>query len=200
MRYAKFIFFGLLMICGGCSSTPKVERVEVGDVIDLSGQWNDSDAMISAESMIDDLMEHSWLAVFEERHNRPPVVIVGGVLNQTSEHINTQILTKYLERELIHSGKVIFVASPQERQQMRDERDDQKLGFTEPSSRAKLGQETGADYMLTGSLNSETDQANRKSVVLYQVNLEMIDLETNTKVWVGQKQLKKFITRSRFSL
>ena len=40
----------------------------------------------------------------------------------------------------------------------------------------------------------------RERVVFYQVDASLIDLETNTKVWVGQHKIKKYIERARFGL
>jgi hypothetical protein len=37
-------------------------------------------------------------------------------------------------------------------------------------------------------------------VVLYQVDAAVVDLETNTKIWVGQHKIKKYIERARFGL
>jgi hypothetical protein len=31
-----------------------------------------------------------------------------------------------------------------------------------------------------------------------QVNLEMVDLTTNEKVWIGQKEIKKYVSRTLF--
>ena len=51
--------------------------------------------------------------------------------------------------------------------------------------------------MLKGSINTIVDELANRKVVFYQVDLEMIDLEKNLKVWLGQKKIKKFIERSR---
>jgi len=34
--------------------------------------------------------------------------------------------------------------------------------------------------------------------VYYQVDLELVDLETNVKSWYGQKKIKKIVERRRF--
>lgn len=184
----------------GCSSTPKVERVDVDEVIDLSGNWNDADAIKTAKVMIEDVLAKPWYEKFIMDKGRLPTVIIGHVANKTYEHINSQIFTKYLEKELLNSGKVVFVASPEEREQIRGERDDQHKGYTDPETMAQIGKEIGADFMLIGSMNSEKDEVKKKFVVLYQVNLELIDLNTNQKVWMGQNQIKKTAEKSRFSL
>ena len=106
-----------------------------------------------------------------------------------------------MERALINSGKVRFVASRDERGGIREERLDQnREGFTDPETIKQIGKETGADFMLIGSLNSIKDETSGRYVILYQVNAEMIDLLTNEKVWIGQNHLKKVVTKSKYSL
>jgi len=52
--------------------------------------------------------------------------------------------------------------------------------------------------MLKGTINTIQDQQGGTQVVFYQVTLEMIDLETNAKVWFGDKKIKKVIAKTRF--
>lgn len=191
----------VLALVLACAPGPKVERTAVEETIDLSGRWNDSDSRMVAEAMIEDCLHRPWLERFISGHNgRRPVVIVGRVLNRSDEHINTQVFTKDLERALINSGLVDFVASRDERRELREERVDQQKGFTSAETTRAMGRETGADFMLKGSLNSVRDQISGQYVILYQVNLELHDLETNRKVWLGQKKLKKVVSRSRWKM
>jgi len=183
----------------GCASQPKVTRTEVKKTIDLSGRWNDTDSRLVAEEMIKDCLDRSWFNTFYQKNNRQPVVIVGTVMNRSSEHINSQLFIENLEKDLLNSGKVIFVTSHQERQEIRDERSDQHAGETEPSTVKPKGKETGADFMLQGSVNSVTDEIKGKYAVLYQVNLELINLTNNQKVWIGQKDIKKVVERSQYT-
>ena len=193
------LIIGIFIMVGiGC--TTKVTRVDVGKKIDLSGSWNDYDAQLVAEEMVKDCMTNPWLNNFSAAKNRNPLVIVDYVSNRSYEHINSQVFTKFLERELLNSGKVTFVASPTERDQIRDERQDQQEGNTLPETIKAIGKERGADFMMIGSINSVKDEVKGKYAVLYQVNLELVDLGSNEKVWIGQKQLKKLVEKSKFSL
>ena len=45
--------------------------------------------------------------------------------------------------------------------------------------------------MLNGVINSNIDEYRRDRVVTYKINLELIDLESNIKVWIGDKEIKK---------
>jgi len=124
-----------------------------------------------------------------------PTVIVGTIRNQRSEHINTGLLVENLQRALINSGKVTFVASKEERANVRGERLDQDTNASEDTKKAN-GQELGADYMLSGSISSIEDREGGKAVVLYQVDMKLLNVKTNQISWSGQKQIKKFVKRS----
>ena len=196
--FSIILVLAAAVVYTGCAT--KVERVEVDEKIDLSGEWNDYDAMLAAKDIIADCLDNPWLINFVETASRKPVVIVGHVSNQSDEHVNTQVITKYLERELLNSGKIVFVASPEEREGIRDERDDQRLGYTDNQTIAEFGKERGADLMLIGSFHSIKDEVKGKFAVLYQMDLELVSLTTNEKLWIGQKQIKKKVKKAKFSL
>ena len=190
----------ILGLAVGCGSAPKIRRTAVDETVDLSGRWNDSDSRMVADDMITDCLNRPWLPEFQSQKERKPVVIVGTVLNRSDEHIDTRVFVKDLERALINSGLVDFVASRDERRELREERADMQLGFTSAERTKEMGEEIGADVMLKGTLNSVRDQIKGQYVILYQVNLEIHDLETNRKLWIGQKKLKKVVSRSRWKL
>ena len=75
---------------------------------------------------------------------------------------------------------------------MREERAAQQ-DFSSPETQKKFGRELGADFMLFGTLNSIVDSYKKEKVVFYKVNLELSHLETNEKVWIGDKEIKKYI-------
>ncbi|MCB9771102.1 MAG: penicillin-binding protein activator LpoB [Candidatus Omnitrophica bacterium] len=201
MNNSKKVFIlGLTIMALVSSGCATVKRVNVDKTVDLSGRWNDTDARTISKAMILDCTNQSWLPLFVGKQGRTPVVIVGDIKNQSSEHINTDIITKALEHSLINSGKVKFVASKMERGQVRDERNDQQKGETSPETMKRKGRETGADYMLIGSINSIKDETRGRYVIMYQVNLELVDLETNEKVWLGEDNIKKVVSKNKFSL
>lgn len=180
-----------------CSSTPKVTRVDENEVIDLSGNWNDTDSQLVSQEMINDSVSKPWYDSFLKVKQKNPVIIVGTVLNKSDEHINTETFTKDLEIALLNSGKATFVAARDQRDEVRAERLDQ-ADFSDPATVKKFGKEKGADFMLKGQINTITDSVKNKSVKYYQVELELINIETNEKVWIGQKKIKKFVGKSKY--
>jgi uncharacterized protein (TIGR02722 family) len=188
----------MTLVVVGC--TTEVKRVDTDTTIDLSGKWNDADSRMVADEMIEDSLDRPWLEQYRRGHSgKNPVVIVGTVRNRSNEHINTQTFVKNLERALINSGRVDFVASRTEREEIREERKDQATYASEETAK-EHGREIGADYMLEGSINTIEDRVEGKRVMYYQVNLELIDLESNRKAWIGEKKIKKLIKQKRLGL
>ena len=190
---SSLIFTVILAALSACGQ--QVTRVESDSVIDLSGNWNDNDSRLVADEWIQDALSRSWLSRFNREQGKPPTVIVGDVRNLSHEHINTRTFIADMERALINSGEVDFVASSEEREEIRDERKDQDLHAAEETRKA-MGQETGADFMLKGTINTIIDAISDEQVRFYQVDLTLIDLANNRKVWVGQKKIKKTIEKA----
>jgi penicillin-binding protein activator len=184
-----------LVALGACAT--KVERIDESKAEDLSGAWNDTDSRLVSQEMIQDSLSRAWLQEFRARPGQArPTVIVGDVRNLSHEHINTSTFTLEMERALINSGKVDFVATKEERQGVRDERKDQDLN-ARADTRNAMGRELGADFMLTGTINTIIDPSGDTQVRFYQVNMTLISLADNRKVWVGQKDIRKLVTRSK---
>ena len=171
--------FLVFMVLAGCASTT-VERTASDEVIDLSGRWNDTDSRLTAEEIVSDCLSRPWLDDYLAANGEKPVVIVGSVRNKSSEHIEVLTFVKDIEKELINSGRVRFVANKAERQEVRDERLDQQSNSSEETAKA-LAQETGADFMMQGLITSITDAVDGKKVIKYQVSMELIHLEIQRK-------------------
>jgi uncharacterized protein (TIGR02722 family) len=192
MRSIVILFLILGIAATGCTSTRKVERIDETETIDLSGRWNDTDSRLVAEEMISDALSRDWKDNSLEKQGQKPSVVVGLVRNKSHEHINTETFIKDIEREFINSGMVRVVQAGSARDQLREERGQQQE-FASPETVKSWGREIGADFMLQGVLNSIVDTIDKKKVVFYQVDLELSDIETGEKVWIGSKKIKKFI-------
>jgi uncharacterized protein (TIGR02722 family) len=189
----------LLVAAGGCFSK-RVTRIEPTAVTDLSGRWNDTDSRLVANQLVEQTLGAGWAKRYTDTHGgEAPTVVVGTFANRTMEHIAVGTFVKDIERALITTGSARVVASGGQRAEMRDERKDQQQN-ARADTRARQGQELGARYMLAGDLQAIEDVDGRERVVFYQVDASLIDLETNTKVWVGQHKIKKYVERARFGL
>ena len=176
----------------------RVTRIDPKSVTDLSGRWNDTDSRLVANELIRSSLTEPWLRSYREAHaGEAPVVIVGTFKNSTLEHIPVNTFVNDLERAFVNSGSVRVVASRDERGEVRGEREDQQQNAS-AATRARMAQETGARYMLQGDIQAIEDQEGRERIVFYQVDAQLVDLQSNEKVWTGQFKQKKYIERSRF--
>ena len=195
----KYFVLALILsvasVLTGCVSST-VERVDFDSQQDLSGYWNDTDARIVSNDLAEQLTDSSWYNRFIQENDRKPVIIIGSIRNNTDEHINTSIISKKLEISLINTGKVLSVANSSERKEIRDERDDQQINASIDSAK-NIGNETAADFMLRGDIKTIVDSDGLKSVRTYFVTAELVDIETNTKIWLGENStIKKVIKYS----
>lgn len=197
-RSSKVLLVAAVVALMGCGKT--VKRVESDSVTDLSGQWNDTDSRLVAEEMLNDCLSRPWYQnTLQAKGGQLPTVVVGQVRNKSHEHINVETFIKDMQRTLINSGKVEFIANAAEREELRNEVASQSGNATD-ETRKESGQEVGADLMLTGSLNSIVDQEDGEQVIFYQIDLELTDIQSHKKLWIGDKKIKKYIKKSGLKL
>jgi len=172
---------------------PHVQRVSETQVTDLSGRWNETDSRLTAEEITAELMAHSWYSTFaSENVGKKPVIIVGMIANKSHEQIATETFSKDIEKEIINSGRMKLVQAGNMREEIRAERADQQ-NYSSQSTMKKFGLENGADYMLQGTINSIVDQYSKEKTIYYQIDLELTNIQTNDKVWIGDKKIKKYL-------
>jgi len=182
----------------GCGPSKTVSRINPDDTVDLSGTWNDTDSRLVSEEMIQDCLNQAWLRTHMTERSKKPAVIVGAIRNQSMEHIPTDTFINDIERSFINSGQVTVVADSGEREDLRAEREAMQGNVT-PETLKRFGHEMGADYVLMGDINQIIDEEGGEKVSFYQTDLQLIDVESNVKVWIGQKKIKKYIGRAKYS-
>jgi hypothetical protein len=171
--------------------------MDVNQTADISGNWNDTDAKLVADTMIKQALNHPWYARYmQAKAGKTPVVIVGNITNRSAEHINTNVFINRLENAFVSSGAVEVVASGAARDEARAERVDQQ-GNAAADTRARMRAETGANFILQGEINTVIDQEGGVAVKFYQIDLRLRNTETNAATWVGSYQIKKMVQRSR---
>ena len=169
-RFAALTMVGAAVLTAGCAT--KVSRVDPAEEIALSDQWNNKDSELVATEMINDMLSFPWVSDFELENNERPTIIIQRIANKSHEHIAVDTFVNDIKRALLRSGKADFVVAGEERDAVRDERRDQELN----SRNAKeMGQEDAADFALSGSINSIVDEAGKKRVTFYQVDMKLIN-------------------------
>lgn len=187
-------------LVAGCGPKKTVSRTAADSTEggDLSGYWNDTDANLVAKEMITDVMQNAWAADFQSSNGgKKPVVKLMGVIKKTDDrNVNTDFFGKQLERQLLNSGRVRVVAAWGQDNVNTIEKARQSEHASDDTVKSQ-GNETGADFTLQTVVNSQNDtDGGGKSVRAYIVNMELVNVESNEKVWIGEKMIRKVIEQA----
>lgn len=188
----------LTAFVSGCSKTT-VENVDPTTERYISGRWNDSDARAVADKLIGEALGSPWLPEFRGKTDgERPRVVIGDIENNTTEHIDKDVFMNEMQRVLINSGAIRFVADPEVRGALMDEvafqRDMAKGGGVAPDVDRGV---SGADFMMMGKISSIVDQGGKDAIVYYKVDLSLTDLRSWEKVWIGTAERKHMVSGSK---
>lgn len=186
-----------ILVAFSVSAKTKVQRVNEKKSLDVDGYWNDTDVKTVCSTLIEDCIESPRVAKFEKKNGRTPVVIIGKIKNESSERIDTSIVAKRLQTEILNSGVLEFVASKDERDELRDEKADQ-ADHSSIETAKEIDNEQGADFMLQGSVKTIVQKDGKYTARTYDVTVTLIDIETNRIVWQGQDtSIRKLIKNQK---
>ncbi|MDH3325279.1 MAG: penicillin-binding protein activator LpoB [Gammaproteobacteria bacterium] len=181
----------------GCGGT-KVQRVDANKEIALTDKWNDEDSRQVSAEMVDDMFSYPWLKRFKTKFpGKEPTITIQRIKNKSHEHIATDTFINDIKRAVMRSGMAEFTVSGEERDRIREELKQQDMNASE-ATRMEQGEEMGANFALSGSINSIVDQLDGKRVTSYQVDLKLINLQTTREAWSGTKKIKKLQEKSKF--
>lgn len=162
----------------------------------LSDQWSETDMQQAVKDMVASLAQHP--AVMNAK--TPPIVMVQGIQNKTSEHIDTESVTDMLRVELMKMGKMSFV-NKQGRSGVTEELDYQEQsGHFNETNKKKKGGQIAADFYIDGRLDSIVQEVGKDKTVYYKLTLQMTNFNTNLMVWTDHKQIRKIYKKKTIGL
>jgi uncharacterized protein (TIGR02722 family) len=126
----------------------------------------------------------------------PPVVAIWPIKNDTTEHLDDQMLTLLsdMETELLGSG-VVSVVSRERQAEMMAEAGMQQGADFDPAVAAQIGKQIGAQYFLTGKLQAVDERINKERRVQYTLFLQVIEVETSLLKYQTKSERTKGIVR-----
>ena len=149
--------------------------------------------------MSEQIVSAGWLADHYQTTSSQdkPVIKLMGVIKRTDDrNVNEQYFGKQLERFLLNSRQVRVVAASGQEGINVQERDRQATHASDATVKTQRN-EIGADYTLQTIINSQNEtDGGGKSVRAYLVNLELVHVETNEKVWIGEKRIRKVVEQA----
>jgi uncharacterized protein (TIGR02722 family) len=183
----------LVSLLGACATTRTLDP-DVEKHYDASYDFSDKKQIV--ETLAQSLLSSPNVPT----ETKKPIIVVYGIDNETSEHINTGGITDDIRLALINSGEYRFVNRKQ-RDNLQNEADYQYAGFVPPEQRVAEGRQLGADYILSGTLRSiEKEQPRqirltKRKLVYYSMNLELTNLESGEISWADNVEIARESSR-----
>lgn len=188
-----------LSIAGGCKAKavrggPETDNPRLDEAA-LSTGLDRKDLEYMARSNLEKLFASPLWAQWK-MGGQQPVLAIWPVKNDTSEHLDDQMLTllSTLETDLINSG-IVGVVSRERQSEMVAEVNVQNTAAFDPAMAAQLGKQIGANYFVTGKLQAVDERMNKERRVQYTLFMQIIDVETSLVKFQTQTERTKAIVR-----
>jgi uncharacterized protein (TIGR02722 family) len=161
----------------------------------LNDEWSETDMQKVAKSLVESLISHPVI----DKAKTPPVVMVTGLQNKTSEHIDTQSIMDMIRVELMKTGKVTFI-DKEARQDISDEYNYQNSGMVSQETKKGPGGQMGSDYIVNGRLDSIVQEVGKEKTVYYKITLNLTNLKTSVINWTDHKEIRKAYKKKTIGL
>lgn len=161
----------------------------------MNDSWSETDMQKAVADLVASAVQHPML----KSPKGLPIVMVTGLQNKTSEHIDTQNIMDMVRVELMNSGKVGFI-DKEARQDMADEYNYQNSGMVSEETKKGPGGQTGADFIMNGRLDSIVQEVGKDKSVYYKLTLNMTNLKTGVIGWSNYKQIRKTFRKKSIGL
>lgn len=178
-------------LCGCQAFQASTTDLDVNDPVHMGSRYDYSDMRKLTEEVGNELIGSEFLI----KQDKPPVIIVVGVQNRTSDHNDTKSLTDRIRTMVIKSGKAQFI-NESRRDELLREQGYQAANATKETQVA-VARQMGAKYMLSGSLvemesrSPREARLSRKEINYYKLTIEVTDLETSLIAWTTEKEFSR---------
>ena len=177
-----------LVVASGCVGT-KVRYGDATSAEPLSTDFGSSDLQQIAAAMVDSLLADP--DVRAATATRKPVLLVASVKNKTLQHIDTESLTDSIRTKLIQSGKFAFIDRTTDQEALDEFNAQKESGLVDPAKAVPMGQQAGAEFILTANLAEIAQKAGNKTDVWYKFTMNLKNLRTGILDWAEEKEIRK---------
>ena len=183
---------GSIILLNGCAAfRAQTSQVDLDSADPMTERFGFTDLRTITESFATELGHSSFITA----HEQPPILMIAGVQNRTSEYLDTKNLTDRLRTLLFQTGNVQFVNEARREDLLREQ--GYQAAQATPETQVGIGQQLGARYMISGSLTEMADRSPRQVRVsktvrrFYKLTLEVTDLETGLLAWTAEREFAR---------
>jgi len=189
MRFSIWTVSAALVLTVSCAGPRAFTKGTYEDpevIALLDDRFSENDMQLIAKKMVNSLLASPQISA----DAGAPAVMVGKMRNRTTEHIDMVMLSDKVKTALLQSGKFRFV-DIMNRRDIAEEYEYQQSGYVDPKQAKGPGSQTGAGYMLTGTLTSNIQQVGKDKLVYYKATFQLTDLLSSEIVWTDEKEIRK---------
>lgn len=187
MKKQLSICFGVLsmltFICG-CGTGPHYVDPTSNDTLVTTDDVNVKDWQMAAQKAINSLLASGRL---KRQDGRRTILMISDVRNETSQHIDTDILTTKIREAVLNSGQAMTTtavgakgAEDKATRQVRRLRDDPMFN---QKTVQKDGTAIAPDMSLAGKIIQQKAKYGRQRQSYFYFHLTLTDLKTGLAVW-----------------
>lgn len=172
-----------MMFAAGCATD--AHYVQTGDkeqIVSL-GQINIQDYANAANAAVTDLLQSGAL---DKVPNPPALLEISRIINNTSQQVDTDLLTEKISRALLQSGKAQTTVVDRKAAGYQ-----QEAQFMSDQKNTRI-----PDFTLSGKIIETVDRAGNTRRTTYSFQLSLNDTKQGVQVWEGEKEIGKQGTRS----
>jgi uncharacterized protein (TIGR02722 family) len=182
----------LAWLATGCAGfRASTQDITVEEAGHFDARYDAADMRNITQNVVDEFSSSAFLVDQPEK----PVMMIAGIQNRTNEHIDTKNITDRIRTLLIQAGDVRFVNEAR-RADLINEQGYQAANVT-PEGQLALGQQLGAQYMISGSLTEikktspRQVRISKQELRYYKFTFEVTDLQTSEIVWITEEEFSR---------
>lgn len=159
-------------------------------IVEGSTEWGPKEIKDTVATMVDSLSKF-----FVESKERPNIEL-NKVLNRSSEHIDTTMVSNELTTNLIKK-KIVFI-DRRERLDALKEAELGMKGLIKEGTEIKVGEFVSPNFKLSGEITDNVRYVDGQKVQYIVVTLRLIKLSTGGIDWQEQKSFLKVTDRAKY--
>jgi len=180
-------------LLAGCQSTSYVDNSK-SDIVTMGLSSRDFNG--AASTALDEIIASPLLVHPQAAQGGRYILAISNIINDTSQRIDTDQLTKKIRVGLLRSGKFLTTTAiglnGAEDQMTAKVRSLEESKLVKQSTVKKNGTVIAPDFSLSGKIIQRTNKIDRSSqLVDYYFQLTLTQLETGLAYWEGEYPISK---------
>ncbi len=184
------------LILSGCTGAVYTNPYSTEPAV-ATTKWQSQDVQMTTIKMVDSLLKSPTIA----NCKRPPLVRFSGIVNKTTQHIDTKRLSDRIRVYLLKSGKVRLLTNIDDEQMQRNygaaEARLSKTSIVNKKYRRSRKYKTSR-YHLYGEISEIQSDSSFSHARSYQITLNLYDYQTDEIVWSDIQDIEKVQSKSIF--